>query len=268
MLADLAVVLIGARSSVSGGALIAATEHDVAILMCDWRGVPVGGAYAWSNTTRVGARNRAQAALSAPRRKNAWGRVVRAKILGQAHTLDAIGRSGGNELRDIANSVRSGDPENREGLAARIYWQRLFGHEEFSRIPGSAEGRNALLNYAYTILRGHGIRAVLAAGLSPTLGVFHRGRSNPFSLVDDMIEPFRPAIDYAVAQIDVEAPGMDAPATKKHLVNASRMGFGCGRILTTEMDSLAQRFGRYVEGEVAKLDVPVWDGPEEVIDDE
>lgn len=267
MLADLAVVLLGHQASCSSGALAAAMSHDVSVLICDWRGVPTGGAYAWTETTRVGARHRAQASLTLPRTKNAWGRVTRAKIRGQAHTLDLLGIDGGEALRSLAGTVRSGDPENREAQAARFYWARLFPGEEFSRVPGADIGRNALLNYGYTVLRGHGIRAVLAAGLSPSLGVFHHGRSNHFSLVDDLMEPFRPAVDHVVAGLGEEQI-MEDPNVRHVLVDASRVGFGNRRRLVTEFDQLAQQFGRYCEGDIEKLPVPEWTGPDTPDDDE
>lgn len=185
---DVAVVLAGVRVGLSTAVLHRLLGADVIVLFCDWRGVPEGGAYPWREHTRVGARQLAQAQLSVPRQKNAWGRIVKAKILGQAHTLALFDRSAAMRLRSIARSVRSGDPDNLEGCAARIYWSRLFPAEEgFSRVQDSEDGRNSCLNYGYGVLRAYGIRAVVAAGLNPTIGLFHRGRSNFFNLVDDII---------------------------------------------------------------------------------
>lgn len=266
-LADLAIVLIGPRTLCTAGALERAVANDVSVLICDWRGIPVGGAYGWSDNTRVGARQRAQVEMSLPRRKNAWGRIVRAKILGQAHTLDVVGARGAATLRDIAHSVRSGDPDNHEAQAARFYWSRVFDSAGFSRTPGYGDQENAFLNYAYTILRGHAIRAVLAAGLHPTVAVFHHGRANNFALVDDIIEPFRPAIDYAVAQLPVDAE-IETPEVRRALVDSCRAGFGEGRRLITELDGLAQQFARYAESEIDRLPVPTWAGPDEPDDDE
>ena len=86
-LAHAAVVIIGGSVTVSGALLSKLSEYDVALLVCDWRKVPVAGAMPWREHTRIGARQQAQAATSLPRRKNAWARIVRAKILGQANTL-------------------------------------------------------------------------------------------------------------------------------------------------------------------------------------
>ena len=119
--ADVAVVLIGMKVSFSAGVIHRLTDKDIAVLFCDWRGVPESGAFSWSEHTRVGARHKAQLELSLPRRKNAWGRIVRSKIQGQAAVLRNLNRPGAQELEHIAGQVRSGDPSNLEGQAARIY---------------------------------------------------------------------------------------------------------------------------------------------------
>lgn len=259
--ADVAVVLLGQKVGVSGAVLHRLLSNDIAVIVCDWKGVPEGAAYSWSEHGRVGARTRVQASLSLPRQKNAWGRIVAAKVLGQAAVLGECGRDGEAHLRGLAKRVRSGDPENLEGTAARHYWQCLWGDEGFRRHPGVGDStRNQQLDYAYAVLRGHGIRAVLAAGLTPALGVFHRNRANCFSLVDDLIEPFRPAVDSAVAELEPDAD-MDEPETRKRLVQASGRAFSPdGYSVASVFEDFAKHFARYVEGDEARLAVPVWNG--------
>jgi CRISPR-associated protein Cas1 len=125
-----------------------------------------------------------------------------------------------------------------------------------------AGGRNALLDYSYTILRGHSIRATLSAGLTPSLGLYHRNRANSFALADDLIEPFRPAIDYAVAQLPADAR-VDDREVKRTLLQATLQAFRAdGTTIPTVMIELAQHYGRYVEGDVELLQVPIWKPPE------
>lgn len=258
--ADLAVILIGPKVSFSAGVMHRLTTADVAVLFTDWRGVPFGGAYSWSDHTRVGARNRAQAEVSVPRRKALWGSIVRAKIMGQAAVLEALGRRGVPRLRELAKSVRSGDPANAEAQAARIYWDCVFPSSNFVRVPSAGAGENGCLDYGYAIIRGHGIRAVLAAGLSPALGVFHRGRSNAFNLVDDLMEPFRPVVDQIVAGLPPDATPAD-PDVKRELVAVGSVQFdGDGHTVPTVMERLAQTIGRYFEGDEQKVPVPCWSG--------
>ena len=140
-------------------------------------------------------RHRAQIEASEPIRKRAWQALVRAKIDQQAAVLTHFtGGHGG--LAPMARRVRSGDPENLEARAAQRYWPRLFG-KTFRR-DREADGVNALLNYGYAVLRAATARAVVASGLIPSLGVHHRHRSNPFCLADDLLEPYRPYVDWRV----------------------------------------------------------------------
>jgi CRISPR-associated protein Cas1 len=163
-------------------------------------------------------------------------------------------------LDRLSKRVRSGDPDNIEAQAARFYWHRIFGSPE-ARVPGSGLGRNGLLDYGYTVLRGHAVRAVLSAGLSPSLGLFHRGRSNFFNLADDLIEPFRPAVDWVVASLPAGVTASH-PAVKHSLVAASSQPLGeDGKTVATCLTELAQQLGRYLEGDIAKLPVPTWSGP-------
>lgn len=262
---DIALLLIGRGTSITASALHYLAKHDIAMLAADWRGVPFAGFYPWDDHTRVAARHNAQAALSLPRRKNAWMHLVRAKILGQAATLRPIDPFGADRLENLAKGVRSGDPNNGEGVAARMYWARLFPeYAAFVRDQDGADSPNSMLNYGYMVLRGHGIRAVVSAGLSPPLGLFHRGRGNYFNLVDDLIEPFRPAVDHVVAGLLPGATLQD-PQVKHILVASTNQQFTEeGYRIPAVLDSLAQQLGRYVEGEVDRLRVPTWTGPKVV----
>lgn len=99
----------------------------------------------------------------------------------------------------LARKVGSGDPENVEAQAARRYWPALMG-AEFRR-DRDETGTNAQLNYGYTLLRSLCARAVVAAGLHPTIGVHHAHRANAFALADDLMEPFRPLVDSLVLRL-------------------------------------------------------------------
>lgn len=165
-------------------------------------------------------RHRAQIETSVPVRKRTWQAIVRAKILQQATVLSHFtGEHGG--LRPMARRVRSGDPENLEAQAAQRYWPRLFG-KDFRRQRG-AEGVNALLNYGYAVIRAAVARAVVAAGLIPSLGVHHRHRANPFCLADDLLEPYRPYVDWRVRQLASEdgecVPDLAERATRAELLS-------------------------------------------------
>lgn len=260
-LAQIAVVLIGNKIIISGAVLVKLSEYDIAVLVCDWRRVPVAGSFSWNEYTRIAARQRAQASLSLPRQKSAWAQIIKAKILGQARTAAQLGFDA-TDLKNLARAVRSGDVDNREAMAAKRYWEIISTEDDFRRLPGlAATGWNGALDYAYTVLRGHGMRAICSAGLVGTLGVFHHGRGNQFALVDDLIEPFRPAIDYAVFSIVSNAQELDKE-TKRQLVAAVEEPFNsAGQSIPTVFTAFAQQYGRYVEGDVEKLVPPIWEGP-------
>lgn len=258
VLSDVNIIFVGIGVRLAGGVAYHLASSDVVVIFCDWKGIPVASMYPWVDAHgRVAARQRAQASLSVPRNKNAWMRIVKAKINGQANVLEALNLRGALKLRDIAHSVRSGDPDNREGQAARFYWKTIFQDKEFTRNPGAHEdGYNGFLDYGYTILRGHSMRAVLSAGLTPALGMYHKGRSNSFALADDMIEPFRPIVDYAVANLNKDSKVEDVEV-RKWLLDACMGQFGTDeRSVPTIMTEFAQHYGQYVEGESAYLDVP------------
>lgn len=162
----------------------------------------------------------------------------------------------------MARSVRSGDPENVEAHAARLYWSRLFAFEgDFLRRPEAEDHRNSCLNYGYAVLRAHGIRAVVSAGLTPTLGLFHHGRGNMFNLVDDIIEPFRPAVDDAVLHLDPDASPAERQVKQVLVASVQQPFREDGATLPTVLEELAQHLGQYCEGDRARLDVPSWTGP-------
>lgn len=263
--AEVAVILVGMKVALSAAVLHRLAEADVAVLFCDWRGIPEGGCYSWSDHGRVAARHRAQAEVSLPRKKNAWARLIRAKIEGQASVLENLKIRGSGELLALADQVRSGDPGNVEAQAARLYWSRALG-KGVGRQPAAGQliGANACLDYGYSVLRGHLMRAVLAAGLAPALGVFHRGRGNAFALADDLIEPFRPAIDEVALQLPPTASPSDRPV-KQLLVAAASQRFDLdGHGIPAVAEALAQSFGRYVEGDIDRLNVLSWQGPSSV----
>jgi len=98
-------------------------------------------------------------------------------------------------LENYINDIQLGDKTNREGLSAKVYFRELFG-TKFLRFDDDVI--NAGLNYGYAILRSQITKVLVAKGLNTSIAFFHIGRENEFNLSDDIIEPFRPIIDYWV----------------------------------------------------------------------
>lgn len=164
-------------------------------------------------------RHRAQVEASIPTRKQIWRVLVAAKLMQQGRVLKRFtGTDTG--LFDMAGRVRSGDPDNLEAQGAQRYWPRLFG-KDFRR-DREVEGINTLLNYGYAVIRAAIARAVVAAGLIPSLGVHHHNRGNPFCLADDLFEPYRPLVDWRVRQLVEESdapPDLSQRCTKAALLS-------------------------------------------------
>ncbi len=262
-LADLLALLVGPKCLVHESTFERAAATGFTIVHCDWRGSPIAASYGWSQNSLAGARHRQQADLSAPRQKQGWRHIVQAKIRGQAANLKTKDGVGYSKLLEIARKVPSGDSNNCEAQAARLYWTRFAGNKEFRRIPGAGYGLNGRLDYGYAILRSVCLRAVVAAGLTPAIGIFHRRRDNPFSLADDVIEPFRPAVDWLALKSMRVGEGID-PEVRRML--ASGLDSRFDRSVFTIGSSImrfAQNLANYIEGSVPTLEVPTFIGFDE-----
>ena len=165
---------------------------------------------------------RNQAAASLPLRKQIWAGLVRHKIAAQAELLDKLGcRS--ERVKRLSYAVRSGDPENREGQAAQAYWPLLFGRS--FRRDREMDGANAMLNYGYAVLRAATARAIVSAGLHPSLSVHHKSGGDALALADDLMEPFRPTIDSVVCRL-LDQGVRTVPEARTSLVGALSASFG------------------------------------------
>lgn len=172
--------------------------------------LPIAGNYEHSG------RLQEQIAASAPLKKQIWKDIVIEKISNQALVLSQIDKTvEATALLRMAQDVQSGDTTNREAVAAKAYWPVLFG-KTFTR-DTNGDGINAYLNYGYSILRGMIARAVSSVGLHPALGIHHNNKLNTYSLVDDLMEPFRPLVDLTVYQMwNEDLPELD-PLSKQRL---------------------------------------------------
>jgi CRISP-associated protein Cas1 len=196
---DLGVLIIDNPAIIYTQALLAACfENNVAVVLCDGKHLPCAILLPLAGHSLHAKTLRAQIEASVPIQKRLWQTIVQAKIREQAGVLRSLFLDDAPLPLYVAK-VKSGDPENVEAQAARIYWQRLFG-EEFRR-DRDMNGANALLNYGYAILRAAVARAVVGSGLSPALGIHHRNQYDDLCLADDLMEPLRPLVDLKVHEI-------------------------------------------------------------------
>ncbi len=173
---------------------------NVAVVTCNDTHHPTGLLMPLESNTLQSERFRAQIEASEPLKKQLWQQTVKAKINNQAAVLK---KWDGKYLllNNLAASVKSGDEGNNEAIAAVHYWQNLFPPAwQFYRKRDGLPPNN-LLNYGYAIVRAGMARAIVGAGLLPTLGIFHRNRYNAYCLADDLMEPYRPYVDMIVRNI-------------------------------------------------------------------
>ncbi len=179
------------------------TSNNVAVVFCDSKFMPSSMLMPLDANAVQQEVQRFQVDASLPTKKRIWKEIVECKIRNQASLLDILGRDG-SVLKPYWSNVLSGDSDNREGAAAKVYWKQMYGQSFVRDRDGGAP--NSLLNYGYAILRAAVARALLGSGLYPGFGLFHRNRYNAFPLADDVMEPYRPFVDYEVTQVFESSP--------------------------------------------------------------
>ena len=218
---DIGVLLCNARGlSYSNDLMTELARRGVAVVLCGANYLPTAWLWPLEGHHIQAMRMRCQLEASLPLRKRLWQRIVREKIAQQSNVLELLQLNSGS-VKAMARRVRSGDPDNVEAQAARRYWPLLFG-DDFRR-DRYGGGPNPFLNYGYTVLRAAVARAVVAAGLHPSLGIHHHNRSNPMCMVDDLMEPFRPFVDYTSVRLVAESKKELTPESKQALAEVLTM---------------------------------------------
>lgn len=213
------LILDGEAITLTHELLAACANRNVAVVTADVRHLPNGLLLPLAGHSTHTEVLRKQIAATLPTKKRVWRTIVRHKILAQADLVRSLGQDDAR-LRGLAARVRSGDPDNVEGAAAALAFERVFGWA-FLR-DRDEPGLNAMLNYGYAVVRAAVARAVVGAGLHPALGVQHRNRFNALCLADDAMEPLRPIVDRLVYDLAAGGPTLDdlVPPVKKRLIAA------------------------------------------------
>lgn len=255
---DIAAVIANAHGlSYTNNLLVSLAQRGAPFVLCGSNHNAVGMLLSIDGNFRQAKRLDAQIAASKPTHKRLWADIVKSKLQQQAAALEATGAPH-MPLSALVSKVRSGDPDNLEAQGARRYWNLLFG-DEFRR-DQDGDGLNAQLNYGYTVLRAATARSIVAAGLHPTLGVFHSNEGNAMRLVDDVMEPFRPVIDLRVWQLARQGERFITPDTKRALVRTlyddMQTSIGATPVMSC-IHKLAISMAQVYLGERDKLDLPL-----------
>ena len=199
---DLGVIILDNKQiTITQGLIDALLENNCALITCDSRRMPVGLMLPLAGNTIQNERFRSQLDSSLPLRKQLWQQTIEAKIRNQAAVLRYVTGMEHKNMIKWSDSVRSGDADNMEARAAVYYWKTIFPNDPCFIRDREDEGANALLNYGYAILRVVVARALVGAGLLPTLGIHHHNRYNAYCLADDIMEPYRPYVDKLVVEM-------------------------------------------------------------------
>lgn len=235
-------------------------RHNIATIVCDEKHLPCSNLIPISQHSRQAKITNAQINMSQPLRKQLWQRIVKQKIANQAEVLRRFGYSDeAAQLDKLAFLVKSGDSDNRESIAARIYFNALLD-DSTRRKP---TWYNSALNYGYAIVRSIVARSLVERGLVPAYGLFHHNELNNFNLADDIIEPYRAVVDLYILK---EIATKDAPIDRldksdriaildiinKYVILADRK-YSVSNAIGMTAESLV---GAILERDAAKLALP------------
>lgn len=177
------------------------TKNKVKVIFCDEKRNPSSELLPCYGSHDTSMKLRNQIKWDEIRKKEVWTQIVKEKILQQAALLQSLSKEEYRMLVSYAEEMEFGDETNREGHAAKVYFNAMFG-KQFTRTEECP--LNAALNYGYSILLSMFNREIVSNGYLTQLGLFHENMFNPFNLASDLMEPFRPIVDELVWKMKPE----------------------------------------------------------------
>lgn len=260
---DVAVLLLSARSvTLSKHVINALSESGGITVFCGNNYTPLAMTLPLGTHTYFAKIIKAQINSSEPFKKRIWQEIVIQKIKNQSLALRYSGKEeDATFIEKIAKTVKSGDTDNREAYAAKMYWKALFGNTFIRDKDGC--GINAFLNYGYAVMRAGMARALCAHGLLASLGVHHDNNLNPFCLADDFFEIYRPLVDVMVYKIHEAGIESLSPEIKQKLVNLLKVKVNTVKgesQAVQSMDYLVSSYVNAMEKGRAELEMPNWEG--------
>ena len=181
-------------------------KNKVKIIFCDEKRNPCSELVPYYGSFGTSSKVRNQIRFNKDIKTEVWTKIVREKICQQKQLLKDLEKEEYLLLEQYEKNVISGDSTNREGHAAKVYFNSLFG-KSFSRKEDNSI--NAALNYGYSLILSAINREISANGYLTQLGLFHNNVHNPFNLGCDLMEPFRPLVDRAVVDNKFEQFGKE-----------------------------------------------------------
>lgn len=171
-------------------------DENILVIFCDDKRLPTAMLMPYYARHDSSLQLSNQITWSEDVKAEVWTTIIAQKILNQAMYLGDCGFfEKSQSVIDLYNGLELFDPSNREGHAARIYFNTLFGND-FSREQDN--DINAALDYGYTLILSMFAREVVVCGCMTQFGLKHANQFNQFNLASDVMEPFRPIIDRIV----------------------------------------------------------------------
>lgn len=197
LLSEIKTIIVDSlQVSITSNLLSELIKNKIKVIFVDEKHNPIGELTPFQNNFYSYRKIKTQISFSEHNKNYLWQKVVTKKIINQAKVLcENSYYEAYDKLLAYALEVEEGDKTNREGHAAKVYFNALFG-DDFSRDDES--NTNKFLNYGYSIILSAINREIKILGYLTELGIHHIGESNPFNLSCDLMEPIRPLIDSLV----------------------------------------------------------------------
>lgn len=192
-LSEIDTIIVDSISvSISAYLLKEIADAKINMIFCDEKHNPFGELSPYYSRHNSSKKIKEQIKWTNKYKDDLWMKIVKNKILNQSLMLNKIKNDKYDLLTSYIDEVVSGDKTNREGHAAKVYFNALFG-KDFVR--NNNDNINAALNYGYAILLSTINKEVIAAGYLTQLGIHHKNEFNEFNLSCDLMEPFRVIVD-------------------------------------------------------------------------
>ena len=171
-------------------------DENILVIFCDDKRLPTAYLMPYYGRHDSSLQLSRQITWSEEAKAQVWTTIIAQKILNQAFYLGSCGfLEKSQSVINLYHGLDLFDPSNREGHAARIYFNTLFGND-FSREQDNDV--NAALDYGYTLILSMFAREIVLSGCMTQFGLKHANQFNQFNLASDIMEPFRPIIDRIV----------------------------------------------------------------------
>ncbi len=201
-LGEISTVLIESTAvSLTACLLSELTKKKIKVIFCDEKRNPSSELVSYYGSHDTSNKVRCQIKWLPETKEAVWTEIVSEKIRKQKELLEYLGKEESELLGSYIREIQWNDETNREGHAAKVYFNALFGMS-FTRTADILE--NAALNYGYAIILSAFTREITANGYITQLGLFHDNMFNQFNLASDLMEPFRVLVDKKVAAMKLE----------------------------------------------------------------